>query len=252
MYEKTKKNFSRAESFENLSEKYRNELMNYYRERRRDEPVAVPAITAPKKSTVIPPAEADMRPLFPLSSDEAVILPRVEEQTPPPMPAETHSVAVPEPNVPPNASTAPFEPDSPDTAITEMMRGNENSIGFLQIRAATGTQAIPIANAHVTVYREEGGKKLLHQVMVTNRSGETPTVQLPAPPESLSESPGNKNPFSTYTILVHADGFQPVQNIHVPIFANIRTIQPVNLIPLEEFPENPNAPQVFIGQEPNL
>lgn len=234
----------RSESFENLSERYRSELMKYYRERRSDEPAAFPAMI--QRETPAPPAkkpEADTRPLFPLSSEEAV--PQAEIKSSPP--AETAPVI---PLAEPIDTES--EPSSPDAAVTELMRGNENSIGFLQVRTSTATNAIPIENAHVAVYREDGEKKLLHQVMVTNRSGETPTVQLPAPPESLSEAPGSIRPFSTYTILVHADGFRPVQNIHVPIFANVRSLLPVSLVPLEEFPQAPNEPQVFVGQEPNL
>lgn len=250
MYEKPKNNPPRQESFESLAERYRRELMSYYRKPES----AVPAMIPQEKITPAPaPLAEDTRPLFPESfPTEVITLPQVEERRP-----RTVPEAIPEtiPQKPAEASVPtehPFEPGSPDEAITEMMRGNENSIGFLQVRASTGTNAIPVSGAHVTVYREEDGKKLLHQVMMTNKSGETPTVQLPAPPESLSESPGNSNSFSTYTILVHADGFQPVQNIRVPIFANILSIQPVSLIPLEEFPKNPNVPQVFIGQEPNL
>lgn len=243
MYERQKKNPVRPESFENLAERYRREMMDYYRERR---PQTESPAVVPEK----PALPDDARPLFPESTpEEEIILPEIS------VPALPEAVIpAPTPTAPeqPDSEENPYEPSSPDPAITEISRTGESSIGFLQVRTATGTQAIPIENAHVTVYREAGAKKLLHQVMMTNRSGETPTVQLPAPPESLSQSPGNPNPFSDYTILVHADGFVPVQNIHVPIFANVRSIQPVNLVPLEEFPENPNAPQVFVGKEPDL
>ena len=47
---------------------------------------------------------------------------------------------------------------------------------------------------------------------------------------------------------VSADGYYPVLNERVVIFSGVKSIQPVNMIPVAEFSDNPQREIVFDGK----
>ena len=84
--------------------------------------------------------------------------------------------------------------------------------------------------------------------MKTDINGISPEISLTAPPRSISESPEEsmkEKPFSEYRVRVSADGYYPVLNERVVIFSGIKSIQPVNLIPITEFSDNPQREIVY-------
>ena len=42
-------------------------------------------------------------------------------------------------------------------------------------------------------------------------------------------------PFSEYTVTVRARGYYTLSDINIPIFAGVKTVQPIDLIPLPEY-----------------
>ncbi len=63
----------------------------------------------------------------------------------------------------------------------------------------------------------------------TDSNGQTESVELPAPPFEYTENPGVTQPYSEYSIIVHAPGFAPVSINGIDIFSSRRSIQDVRL-----------------------
>lgn len=123
---------------------------------------------------------------------------------------------------------------------------NTEGTGYLKIRASSANGAFPVPGVIVIVTDES---KNTVASLRTDISGLTETIALPAPPSSLSQSPSDSQtpPFSVYSVEISKDGYYPVEDLTVPVFDKITSIQGVNLIPLSEFaPFSPNPrPQLI-------
>lgn len=137
----------------------------------------------------------------------------------------------------------------PDSTVTQ---DNYNSTtGLLRVEVTTGTYGIPIEGAHVTITKNAEGGSTLVRMMETDRSGQTETIELEAPPESMSESPGNEQPFSEFNIRVEYPGYYTIENINVPIFSGQTALQKVSMIPLPQAEESSRVIR-YVETEPNL
>ena len=119
----------------------------------------------------------------------------------------------------------------------------ETDTGSLQVRVSTENRAVPLVGAVVTVTRKDGEKAVLVRTMVTDDSGLTPLIDLPAKDRTLSLSPGNEQPFSAYSVEVIADGYYPKRFIDLPIYGGVTAVQSVSMIPL---PESGNSDTVLV------
>ncbi len=123
----------------------------------------------------------------------------------------------------------------PDTNLTEMPN-EENEVvsytGSIRISVVSSIGMVPVENASVTIsYTGDPGSPL--DVLTTDSSGQTPVIQLPAPPLDLSLQPENEQqPYSEYNIEVTAEGYEPVLISGSEIFANELSLQPVRMNPL--------------------
>lgn len=122
------------------------------------------------------------------------------------------------------------------------------SAATLQVRVTSANQAVPIVQAVVTIQEEENAPPL--HVLLTDTSGLTTPVLLPATNPALTEAPVKNLAIVTYTVLVTAPGYFSVRNVNVPLFGGIATVQPVAMIPLPEF-EEPNATELFFSVPKN-
>lgn len=114
----------------------------------------------------------------------------------------------------------------------------DSSWGFLQFDIFTAGGAYPVPGALVVVKKKLTGGTGLVRLLFSDRSGRTPTIALPAPSASLSQNPmSTTRPFSEYTVTVRARGYYTLSDINIPIFAGVKTVQPIDLIPLPEYPE---------------
>ena len=111
------------------------------------------------------------------------------------------------------------EPDSP--------------LGTLKISVTSALGLIPVENAAVSIsYTGDPDGPVM--TLTTDSSGQTPTVELPAPPVELSLEPENeKQPYSEYNIQVTADGYEPALISGSEILAGELSLQSVRLNPLE-------------------
>ena len=120
------------------------------------------------------------------------------------------------------------------------MDNNTESIGFLIAEVRTANGAIPIENALVYVYNFGNGKNDVVYSLRTDSSGRTERVALDTKDKSLSMSPGNDSPFTTYNVTVTADGYYNSSKSRVPVFEGVTSILPFDLIPLAEY-ANPES-----------
>ena len=120
--------------------------------------------------------------------------------------------------------------------------------GYLRVAAQTARGAIPIVGAAVSVSGEVENDIVLYANTVTNISGETEDLSLPAPARALSQTPGNPRPFAVYTVTARAEGYYPMIYESVPVFSGIKSIVNVAFLPVLEGDTAP-APRVISGGE---
>lgn len=143
------------------------------------------------------------------------------------------------------------------------MNSQNESIGFLIVEVTTANGALPVEDALIYVYPATSGAPLPDNTtgaiysLRSDSSGRSDKIALDTKPRSLSLSPGNDSPFTTYNIYVRAEGFYDSQKLSVPIFQGVTSIQPVEMIPLSEYANPSSATPDNIGRfsnsiEPNL
>ena len=117
--------------------------------------------------------------------------------------------------------------------------------GFLKVNI-TNEEGIPI-DATVSIYEGTDEENPV-DVAETNSIGQTERIELPAPPQSISEAPGIIIPYAMYNIVASAPGFAPVSITGSNIFSGILSIQNIILT------ENPGiyniGPNTLIGNYP--
>lgn len=111
---------------------------------------------------------------------------------------------------------------------------NDTGEGYMIVRVSTARGAIPVSGAEVIIRKSDAAESDVIVSMLSTNSGLTSRVPLPAPPRSLSETPGNARPFATYNIEVRADGYADQYYNEVPIFDGITSYQNAILIPLSD------------------
>lgn len=101
--------------------------------------------------------------------------------------------------------------------------------GGLQVNVTSTIGIQPIMGAAVKIF---SGQTQVEE-LTTDSSGQTPAIQLPAPPLAYSQEPNQPQPFAEYTIQVEAPGYRPVEVSNVAIFPEEMALQPIEMEPLE-------------------
>ncbi len=110
----------------------------------------------------------------------------------------------------------------------EVMEINVNErLGSLKVEVYDRTVASPVANASVII-RKPNTQNIIEELF-TDRSGQTPVVQLPAPPEEYSLEENSPKPYSEYDLIISADGYAQENVLGVQIFAGSLALQKVYL-----------------------
>ncbi len=204
-----------------------------------------PPATAPDDDFTPETAEnAAPSPLNPLFLEQPV---PAEESTPAPLtseiPADRDLMSDPD-----AATPQAFPPQTPPAPAAPL----PPNYGRLQVQVFQAGEALPIENATVTI-SEEGpdGRLTPITVLRTNRSGFTTTITLPTVSASLSLEPGNRHPYTAYTVQIVAPGFFTTKDIHVPVYSGVTSVQPAEMLPL---PENYQGDTTitYPESEPNL
>jgi peptidoglycan hydrolase-like protein with peptidoglycan-binding domain len=118
-----------------------------------------------------------------------------------------------------------------------------NTTGLLQVNVVSAETNFPIPDAEISISYTGDPESSLEQV-VTDSSGQTEEVSLAAPPVELSRSPGLIQPYSEYTLMVRAPGFEPVAISGTQILAETIALQPVRMTPIAD-EVSPDVPVVI-------
>ena len=120
--------------------------------------------------------------------------------------------------------------------------------GALIVRAVTAGGALPVEGASVTVYGADAATKDVRFQSLTDLSGQSAKLTLPAPSASLSRVPGNATPYASYDITVQKDGYYLHKSFGVPVFADVVSVQTVELIPQSYSGGEFSTPNTFDGE----
>lgn len=115
------------------------------------------------------------------------------------------------------------------------------SNGFLKVQVYSARGAFPLKDARVVISKEFDNQQKIFYEMVTDESGITEPVSLPAPDASHSFVVDGMRPYENYNIEVSKDGFQTSLREGLPIFPGVVSLQPIQLRPLLASEQNNNA-----------
>lgn len=119
----------------------------------------------------------------------------------------------------------------PDNSLHSAQTDNTDT-GRLQINVTSSLGLIPIQDAAITI-SYTGVPNVTIEKLTTNSSGQSETIDLPAPPLEYSMEPVEQQPYSEYNIQVEAPGYEPVLISGTEILPDVTAIQPIRLNPLE-------------------
>lgn len=256
--------------FDDTARKYREEMLKLYRNSsqfRPEPPTPVP----PKQNPPEPPCSKEVQrmefrkeeikkdfpirkntgrlPTAPPPNDNEIIAVQgeiYENSRPDNIPAPNNN------NIPPSAEEKYPEPVLPPFIFSErsdlensisgriLTEGENTSSGFLKVNITKGG-IIPIENATVTITQMKNGNPVLVASLKTDQNGNTDTIELPAPALSLSQTSDNtERPYSLYNIVAYKSGFYVVEQLDVPVFSGVTSMQPINFIPIPISNDNNN------------
>ncbi|MEG2935255.1 MAG: spore cortex-lytic protein, partial [Clostridium sp.] len=105
-----------------------------------------------------------------------------------------------------------------------------SSIGRLQVQVLKGNSSIPISNAEITISRTVRGMREQVSTLTTSQEGQSPVVDLEAPPVELSLNKDNKiMPYGLYDILVKVPGYDNLEINGCQILSDETAIQVCNM-----------------------
>ena len=142
--------------------------------------------------------------------------------------------------VSPTVETA-SEPQEPQAVITARVPfrnyddflNNNQSRGLLRVQVFSADRTFPVSNAAVRVFVDlaDGEREVFNGI--TDEDGVVDGISLPAPDSSLSFDENNTiEPFAVYGLRVNKADYSPALFKGIPVFDSVKSIQPVELVPL--------------------
>ena len=125
-----------------------------------------------------------------------------------------------------------------------------SATGYIQVHAYTSYAQLPLEDVAITVTSADGTAIAMR---LTDRSGLIAPIPIPVPDksESLSPDPGDR-PFAVVNLYASLNGYERVDAENLQVFADITTLQPLELIPLQELPDSWNQTEIFNTPPQNL
>ncbi len=104
--------------------------------------------------------------------------------------------------------------------------------GVLSIRTYAGEQSFAVPSVRVMIFLPLPSGNITLYDGITDISGLSDSVILPAPSKALSMSPRSDRvlPYAEYTVYVEHPSFVRALFNNVPVFSNIESVQPVAMI----------------------
>ena len=99
---------------------------------------------------------------------------------------------------------------------------------------------------------DTGNPDNIIEELTTDNSGETPSIELPAPPVSYSLESSSAQPYSEYNFTIQAEGYSNLTISGAQILANVTALQSARLMPLANIEASPIVvpPHTLYGNFP--
>lgn len=123
---------------------------------------------------------------------------------------------------------------SENTASLRRQQTNES--GYLLVNVYTAQGYRPVEGARIQI-SYTGIPEAQIEEQITDESGQTEEMELPAPPRAWSMEPGEEQPYAEYTIQIEASGYPSVNVTGVEVFSGELAVLPVFL----NSPGSPNG-----------
>ncbi len=123
------------------------------------------------------------------------------------------------------------EPEDDARLSYEEFLAKNPKTGALKVQAFLGMRSLPVAEAEVTVEKTLSDGVHVFAAAATDPDGSTRDLPLPAPERENSQLPGSDNPFAVYRVTVSHPGYVTAVFPDVPVFAGVKSIQQVSLLP---------------------
>lgn len=120
-----------------------------------------------------------------------------------------------------------------------------NKRGYLKVKVSTADDALAVEGAIINVTCFSSGEAVLIGSYITDSSGQTEIITLPAPDKENSESPGNNYPAAFYDVTAKKEGFFDFTSKDVPILEGITSLQNFNLIPVPYVSEQTDGGVIY-------
>ena len=123
----------------------------------------------------------------------------------------------------------------------EDFEARNGSRGTLRVQVFAADRSFPVSGAEVTVEVPflTGSRELFRGR--TDRDGIIDGISLPAPDKNLSLDEDNtKEPFALYNVRVSHPDYAVGDYSNVPVFDSVKSIQPVELVPLTQSGNEPS------------
>lgn len=122
--------------------------------------------------------------------------------------------------------------EEPVYASYEEFLAKNQSRGTMQFRTYTARGALPVEGAVCRIMKKFGGEQKTLFTLMTDRSGKTPAVALPAPSAAFSQNAQNTvMPYALYDADITAEGFATVNLSNIPVFDGILSLQRTAMVP---------------------
>ena len=108
----------------------------------------------------------------------------------------------------------------------QAMQQENLSRGSLLVTVNTLLPNRPIPGASISISYTGDPDSVIEEV-TTDSSGQSPVIELPAPPLEYSLSPSENQPYAEYNIEIRAEGYEPVSISGTELLPDVTAIQPV-------------------------
>lgn len=128
------------------------------------------------------------------------------------------------------AGRDPLQTFPPEQNTYDVFRQINQKTGFLRIQAFAGQQTVPVKGASVLVTHDftDGPRRFASGT--TDESGVLDGIVLPAPDAALAQTPTGEMPYALYDIRVSHPDYRTEIYKQVPIFPDVKSIQPVQFL----------------------
>lgn len=119
--------------------------------------------------------------------------------------------------------------------MNELYGMQENNIdkGKLKIQITSEATSFPVEDASIRI-SYTGVPDQTIEIVSTDSSGQTETLELAAPPIEYSlDERQEEQPYSEYTLEVTAPGFEPIQIAGTEILSGVTALQNIRMLPLD-------------------